>query len=836
MSTLRCVVKTEVYASETGWKVLGVLPEGRGHDLQTAVGYLAGVGVGAYVLLEGVWDEDPRYGRRFKVERWSDTEPQTLEGIERYLASGTIKGIGLAKARDIVRTFGADTLDILDNDIDRLSQVPGLGAKSLAQIKASWNKARQGRQAMVFLQGKGISAAYAARIYKQYGDKAVKIVKDTPYRLAEEVSGIGFRLADDIARNLGFDVHDEGRIEAGILYQLRRMAEDGHVFGRRDELVASAAKLLEVDAEEAAAAVDRLASTRRLRVEDEAVYLPLYYACERGSARRLAAICTASAPLRPGPTPEPEGIHYDEVQLRAIDTAAKAKVMVLTGGPGTGKTTTVKGIIGAFRSRKMKILLAAPTGRAAKRLSQATGMEARTVHRLLEFQPDGFFGRDADNPLEGDVLIVDECSMLNLPLFYSLLKAVPDSMRLVLAGDADQLPSVGAGNVLADIIASETIPTVRLTRIFRQAMESRIITNAHAINAGMMPDISNGRDTDFFFIETPPDAVGDLVVDLVSRRLPASYGVPAQEVQVLTPMVKGELGAAALNERLRDVLNPEGLRFAARDSSFRRGDKVMQVRNNYDKNVFNGDIGTVVHVDNKALTLTVLFDDRRVEYQANELDDLSAAYAITIHKSQGSEFDIVVIPVVPGSPRDAPAQPHLHGHNARQESVRACRERRGAALRHRPAPGREPQHTPAAEAARRNGPHITSEAYGIPQHAWKMGRATCRRRAHGRGLRHRRDQLAHVAPRNRHHRHARQPDGCGRGEDAQRHDRGPAGRRRLAQNQRHGARRPRLHGLQPHRDGCAFRPLRHLRHSRRRIPHGAHPRRLLPSPQIVSMR
>ncbi len=648
MSTLRCVVKTEVYASETGWKVLSVLPEGRGRDLQTAVGYLAGVGVGAYVLLEGVWDEDPRYGRRFKVERWSDTEPQTLEGIERYLASRTIKGIGPAKARDIVRTFGADTLDILDNDIDRLRQVPGLGAKSLAQIKASWNKARQGRQAMVFLQGKGISAAYAARIYKQYGDKAVKIVKDTPYRLAEEVSGIGFRLADDIARNLGFDVHDEGRIEAGILYTLRRMAEDGHVFGRRDELVASAAKLLEVDAEEAAAAVDRLASTRRLRVEDEAVYLPLYYACERGSARRLAAICTASAPLRPGPTPEPEGIHYDEVQLRAIDTAAKAKVMVLTGGPGTGKTTTVKGIIGAFRSRKMKILLAAPTGRAAKRLSQATGMEARTVHRLLEFQPDGFFGRDADNPLEGDVLIVDECSMLDLPLFYSLLKAVPDSMRLVLAGDADQLPSVGAGNVLADIIASETIPTVRLTRIFRQAMESRIITNAHAINAGMMPDISNGRDTDFFFIETPPDAVGDLVVDLVSRRLPTSYGVPEQEVQVLTPMVKGELGAAALNERLRDVLNPEGLRFAARDSSFRRGDKVMQVRNNYDKNVFNGDIGTVVHVDNKALTLTVLFDDRRVEYQANELDDISAAYAITIHKSQGSEFDIVVIPVVPG--------------------------------------------------------------------------------------------------------------------------------------------------------------------------------------------
>lgn len=648
MSTLRCVVKTEVYASETGWKVLSVLPEGRGRDLQTAVGYLAGVGVGAYVLLEGVWDEDPRYGRRFKVERWSDTEPQTLEGIERYLASRTIKGIGPAKARDIVRTFGADTLDILDNDIDRLRQVPGLGAKSLAQIKASWNKARQGRQAMVFLQGKGISAAYAARIYKQYGDKAVKIVKDTPYRLAEEVSGIGFRLADDIARNLGFDVHDEGRIEAGILYTLRRMADDGHVFGRRDELVASAAKLLEVDAEEAAAAVDRLASTRRLRVEDEAVYLPLYYACERGSARRLAAICTASAPLRPGPTPEPEGIHYDEVQLRAIDTAAKAKVMVLTGGPGTGKTTTVKGIIGAFRSRKMKILLAAPTGRAAKRLSQATGMEARTVHRLLEFQPDGFFGRDADNPLEGDVLIVDECSMLDLPLFYSLLKAVPDSMRLVLAGDADQLPSVGAGNVLADIIASETIPTVRLTRIFRQAMESRIITNAHAINAGMMPDISNGRDTDFFFIETPPDAVGDLVVDLVSRRLPTSYGVPEQEVQVLTPMVKGELGAAALNERLRDVLNPEGLRFAARDSSFRRGDKVMQVRNNYDKNVFNGDIGTVVHVDNKALTLTVLFDDRRVEYQANELDDISAAYAITIHKSQGSEFDIVVIPVVPG--------------------------------------------------------------------------------------------------------------------------------------------------------------------------------------------
>ncbi len=647
METIRCTVEgVTFYNSDNDYAVVRVKTEPHGIS-HIVVGTLSKFCPGVRLEVEGVFHNDPRYGEQFAASAWREIMPVNVRGIERYLASGYIKGIGRATAKAIVKRFGRDTIDILDNDIDRLAEVPGLGKTRIKAVREGWGARKAEREIFIGLQGYGISSSYASKIYRIYGRDAMSAVKDNPYRLADDIDGIGFKTADAIASGMGYGVNDSRRIGAGVLFTLRRYADDGHVFAPFEALVADTAALLGVAGQEVAEAVTSLAVDKKVVMEDTAVYLPMYWYAERGAARRMLDIigsrCKPAKLSSPGHAPE--GLVYDKVQLEAIDKAVESKVMVLTGGPGTGKTTAVKGIIAAFKARKMKILLAAPTGRAAKRMSEATGMEARTIHRLLEYNPTGGFGRDAENPLDGDALIVDECSMIDILLFYSLLKAVPQHMRVIMVGDIDQLPSVGAGNVLRDVIASGKVPVVRLTHIFRQAMTSRIVTNAHAINAGLQPDLSNGLDSDFFFISVPDTDIAATIVDLVGGRLPGAYHIQAKEIQVLTPMYKGEIGASALNDALRQAVNPRGNELRRGDAVYRVGDKVMQVKNNYDKNIFNGDIGFIDAIDASREKLEVRYDNRIVEYTYSELDALMAAYAITIHKSQGSEFPILVIPV-----------------------------------------------------------------------------------------------------------------------------------------------------------------------------------------------
>lgn len=657
MERLKCEIERVTYANaDSGWAVMKVSVPGYNVPV-TLVGPLADVTAGATVEVEGEWKTDPRFGRQFAASSWQEVMPATTEGLVRYLGSGMLYGVGPHFARLIVDRFGMDTLQVLDNDIERLLETPKLGKKKLERIAASWERQKGVRSVSLFLQQHGVSATYASKIYGVYGDDTVARVKSDPYRLADDVWGIGFRYADGIATSLGYVKDDPRRLRSGLLHTLTRRGEsEGDVYLERDSLIAQAAALLGVEGDAVSAALDVAVREKDVIADGEAVYLPYYYHAERGSARRLLAMVATESDIDSDEAEEyinkveamsrRKGVEYDEAQIEAVRMALTRHVMVLTGGPGTGKTTTTRAIIDALTAAGRKIRLAAPTGRAAKRMAETTGMEAVTLHRLLEYSPVGGYGRDEDNPLEGDVLIVDECSMIDLTLFYRVLRALPVDMRLVMVGDIDQLPSVGAGNVLHDIIASGRVPVTRLTRIFRQAQTSRIIMNAHAINRGCMPDMSNGRQTDFFFINVADTSkLGETVCGLVAERLPKAYGVHPKDIQVLTPMHKGEAGAIALNMLLQERLTPGGDEVEAGGRVFRRGDKVMQIRNNYDKNVFNGDIGFVTDVDRKGRTLTVDFDGNRVEYESSELDELTAAYGVTIHKSQGCEFDVVVIVV-----------------------------------------------------------------------------------------------------------------------------------------------------------------------------------------------
>lgn len=508
---------------------------------------------------------------------------------------------------------------------------------------------------MLFLQGHGVSTAFAAKIYRQYGKESIDKVKDNPYRLADDIWGIGFKTADSIAGKMGYEKNDLRRCKSGILYTLNELANEGHVYAIADQLTEAAEKLLEAEEAPIRRAMEEMSSDKTLITDPEAgaIYLPPFYYAESGTAKLLANLLSDrekglfTHELDIDAISKESGIVYDEVQIAAIHQAIESKVMVLTGGPGTGKTTTTQGIIAALKSEGLEILLAAPTGRAAKRMSEATGMESKTIHRLLEYNPQDGYKRNEETPLEGDVLIVDECSMIDILLMYNLIKAIPPHMRLILVGDIDQLPSVGAGNVLRNIIDSEKIPVVRLTRIFRQAQTSRIVMNAHAINNGRIPDISNGKETDFFFIrQENPEQVVQEIVKLVSERLPKAYKVSHSNIQVLAPMQRGVVGAANLNQQLQQALNnnPEGINRTG--ICYKCNDRVMQLRNNYTKDVYNGDIGIVENIDMEERTLTVNFDDHRVEFEASELDELTLAYATTIHKSQGSEYPIVVIPVL----------------------------------------------------------------------------------------------------------------------------------------------------------------------------------------------
>lgn len=650
---LRGVVEHITYQNpENGWAVMKINVKDY-KDLVTITGSLLDVPVGSVLLCEGDWKVDSRYGRQFVVESWEEVMPATIYGIEKYLGSGLVKGIGPVYARAIVNRFGLETIDVIENDIERLLEVPRLGRKRMEKIRESWEKQRDIKEVMVFLQGYGVSTAYAAKIYRQYRKDAIPTVRDNPYKLADDIWGIGFKTADSIASRMGYGNNDPRRCRSGILYTLNRLAEEGHVYAEPEQLVAAATELLQAEEEPVRKSMAEMLADNDLIADNEVIYLPPFYHAEKGSAIRLTNLIASDMPDRMAAEPEPvygtqqtAGIVYDEVQQTAINKALESRVMVLTGGPGTGKTTTTQGIIAAFKAKGKRIILAAPTGRAAKRMTEATGMEAKTIHRLLEYNPMDGYKRNDDNPLDGDVLIVDECSMIDIMLFYNLMKAIPKHMRLILVGDIDQLPSVGAGNVLRDIIDSRQIPVIRLTRIFRQAQTSRIVMNAHAINAGNFPNISNGKDTDFFFIKAEDaEAIPQIIVSLVQDRLSKAYGYKPKEIQVLTPMQRGNVGAGNLNTVLQSALNPSGAALTRGGYTFRQGDKVMQIRNNYDKNVFNGDIGFISVVDTAERTLSVIYDGRVIEYDVSELDELTLAYAITIHKSQGSEFPVVVMPV-----------------------------------------------------------------------------------------------------------------------------------------------------------------------------------------------
>lgn len=653
MTKLRGIIEHITYQNpENGWSVMKAKVKDY-KDLVTLTGSMLDVPVGSVLLCEGNWRIDSRYGQQFVVDSWEEVMPATIFGIEKYLGSGLVKGIGPIFAKAIVSKFGLNTIDVIENDIERLLEVPRLGRKRMEKIRESWEKQKDIKEVMVFLQGYGVSTAYAAKIYRQYAKDAIKTVKENPYQLADDIWGIGFKTADGIASKMGYENSDPRRCRSGILYTLNQLAEDGHVYAEPEQLVTEAQELLQADEEAVRKAMADMIEAKDLISDNEWIYLPPFYHAENGSAKRLIALLSgsnsdslAAEPEVAYGTPQSSGIIYDEVQQSAISKALESKIMVLTGGPGTGKTTTTQGIIASFKAIGKRILLAAPTGRAAKRMTEATGMEAKTIHRLLEYNPMDGYNRNDENPLEGDVLIVDECSMIDIMLFYNLMKAVPGNMRLILVGDIDQLPSVGAGNVLRDIIDSQQIPVVRLTRIFRQAQASRIVMNAHAINAGQFPNISNGRDTDFFFIKAEDaETIPQLIVSLVRDRLSKTYGYNPKEIQVLTPMQRGNVGAGNLNMELQAALNPTGQSLTRGGFTFRQGDKVMQIRNNYDKNVFNGDIGFISAVDTGERTLTVIYDGRLVEYDVSELDEITLAYAITIHKSQGSEFPVVVMPV-----------------------------------------------------------------------------------------------------------------------------------------------------------------------------------------------
>ena len=678
MDHLRCVVERITYQNpENGYSVIRCRAKGYS-DLVTVVGLMPETHVGAVLSLEGAWKVDPKYGRQFTAEKFEETLPATVFGIEKYLGSGLIKGIGPKFAKKIVQQFGKDTLDIIEENPDSLIEVPGIGRLRVDRIKESRAEQKEIKNIMLFLQSHDVSTSHATKIYKTYGNQSIEIVKENPYRLADDIWGIGFRTADIIAGKMGFGEERFARLRSGIMYALNQLADEGHCYGTREQVLTAAGELLKVDEALLVMTLDEMMRQRDVIVEkakvpadetangvshgpvdemtetqiEEAIYLQPFFFSEMGTAKRLDAILHGMRSFRIQPEGLLErigkktGMQYDDIQQQAILAAIRNKVLVLTGGPGTGKTTTTLGIIAAYREAGAGIILAAPTGRAAKRLSETTGMEAKTIHRLLEVKPPNGYQRNEENPLEGDVLIVDECSMIDIILMYNLLKAVPDNMTLILVGDVDQLPSVGAGNVLSDIIASGCIPVVKLERIFRQAQGSRIIMNAHRINKGQAIDTRGGRNADFFFAaqETPEEAA-DLIVKYVSENLPRYYHAdPIRDIQVLTPMQRGLVGAVNLNQRLQDTLNRTRIFLRRGGTEYRIHDKVMQIRNDYNKEVYNGDIGFISSVDMDERELTVNFEGRDVTYDATELDELVLAYACTIHKSQGSEYPIVVMP------------------------------------------------------------------------------------------------------------------------------------------------------------------------------------------------
>jgi exodeoxyribonuclease V alpha subunit len=738
-ATLEGVVARITYVSEESQYVVARLDVAGRPDPVTIVGTVLSLTPGETLRVHGRWSHHPKFGEQFRVDRYEPIVPATLTGIQKYLGSGMIKGIGPIFAKRLVETFGAKTLQVIETAPARLAEVPGIGPKRQQRIATAWAEQREIREVMLFLQGHGVSPAYAVKIFKTYGQAAIASVRENPYRLARDIRGIGFKTADKIARELGVPADSPLRATAGILHTLQELTDEGHVYVPEAELLRATEETLEIPAALLPEALARLASDETVVVEPisagRAVYLTALHVSETQVARRAADLLRAPRAVSPidilrsaetwqhgrphcsvcgeGPRPCTErnararpsprhprlgrgypterggppplvglspglcgpggnvdiimdrtvthalawveqktGLALTEEQRQAVCLALQEKLLIITGGPGTGKTTILQAVIRLLEEKKLRIHLASPTGRAAKRLAEVTGHEATTLHRLLEWNPrEGGFQRNARNPLETDFVVVDEVSMLDILLTHHLLQAIPLAATLLLVGDADQLPSVGPGTVLQDLLSVPGIPAIRLTTIFRQAAESRIVSNAHRVNRGQLPDLSvpaADQAQDFFFLsEEDPARLQQLVVDLALRRLPAKYGLdPLSDIQVLTPMHRGPIGAGQLNAALQAALNPPrtGAAELLRGGRiFRAGDRVLQLRNNYDKAVFNGDLGRIAAIDPIQQAVMVQVDDREVSYDFSDADELALAYAMTVHKSQGSEYPCVIL-------------------------------------------------------------------------------------------------------------------------------------------------------------------------------------------------
>jgi exodeoxyribonuclease V alpha subunit len=645
---------------ENGFAVLRIDSGGK-LGLVTVVGHMPQVVEGEAITAEGEWVNDPSHGRQFKAEQLRLTPPSSVEGIERFLASGLIKGIGKKYASKIVKVFGERTLKVIDESPTFLQEIKGLSAQRIEMIRESWNQHKAVRDIVMFLHGHGIGTALAVRIYKSYGNHAVEMIKENPYRLAADVWGVGFQTADQLAVKLGTPRDSPYRARAALSHVLKELSFDGHVGYPEEQVIERTAALIDVNQSLVAGAVE-LAKTAKELVRDANggdtwLYLTPLFRAEVGVARSVRDLQAGRHPLRIADlesalreVEQAIGLELAPKQREAIREAATRKLLVITGGPGTGKTTIVRGILEIFNDAGLECALTAPTGRAAKRLSETTRREAKTIHRLLEFDPAaGGFKRDEEEPLQLDLLIVDEASMMDISLAHALLRAVPLNACVVFVGDVDQLPSVGPGTVLKDLIGSEVVPVVRLTEIFRQAEQSWIVRAAHRVNEGRLPESAPPNGGDFYFIEAEdPATVLDRILTVVHERIPARFGFdPFRDIQVLTPMHNSELGTKNLNVRLQELLNPKksGPEVKRPGWTFRKGDKVLQTRNNYEKNVFNGDIGRVLEIDEDEQELVVDYDGELVTYSFDELDELLLAFAMTVHKSQGSEYPAVVMPV-----------------------------------------------------------------------------------------------------------------------------------------------------------------------------------------------
>ncbi len=648
-------IENIVYAEDESGFTVARLKEPKREELTTIVGAMPSIQPGESVHCKGVWKSHPKFGRQFEVHQLELRSPSDLVGIHKYLASGMIKGIGPAYAEKIVSAFGLQTLDVIDKTPSRLLEVEGIGPKRVQQIQTCWEEQRSIRQVMVFLRGHGVSPGFAYKIYKAYGDKSIERVKDNPYALAKEIWGIGFKSADQIAKGLGIPDTSPIRIDAGIEHALWELSTEGHVCYPKASFIEEATRMIGVAQGLICARLEILAEHNLIEEQNERLWVKPLFLAEQGIAREIARIQRAPCNLR--------AVHHENAlawvqekltlqlakeQREAVLLGVSEKLLVVTGGPGTGKSTITRALLSITEKLTPRILLAAPTGRAAKRLTQITGKFASTIHALLEMDfKAGGFKKNRDNPLKADLVIVDEASMIDTLLMYHFLKAVPSEARLIFIGDIDQLPSVGPGNVLKDIISSQTVPTARLQEIFRQARGSRIVTNAHRINQGEFPDISEKSKSDFHFIEKEtPEEIAQTIVELVSNRLPRSHHFHKfDDIQVLSPMKRGLVGTENLNSALQQALNPSPTALMRMGRAFRLHDKVMQLRNNYQKKVYNGDVGRLLAIDEAEEVMQVSFDGKTVEYAFHELDELTLAYAVSIHKYQGSECPCILIPM-----------------------------------------------------------------------------------------------------------------------------------------------------------------------------------------------